>query len=784
MKREEPEKSGDHGRSRLWIITGLLALAAFLFYLVWGGKVRESWQREKLADLNVILITLDTMRADHVSCYDKEFVATPAIDSLAAGGVVFENCIAQTPLTLPSHTTILSGTYPFFHQVRDNGGFVVPPQIRFISEILQEHEFRTAAFIASYVLHSKWGVNQGFDSFSDRFDLSRYKRLALGEVRKNAADVLLDARTWLERNGSHRFFAWVHLYDPHSPYDFPSPFREKYAGQPYRGAVAYMDEELGKFFAFLKKQGLWDNSLIIATGDHGESLGEHREQNHGFFIYESCVRVPLIVHAPFSFTVKRVRRMVEHVDLAPTIIESLKIKTTDTFQGRSLLPLLLGKHVSGMDSAYTETYYPRLHFGWSELKACYSGKWKYILAPEEELYEWPSDRAEAQNLLYKNSFERNRVKSKLNSLVSRYSRNALKPVNFKDSDPESLAKLHALGYITATVDTSHRSKLADPKNKIGIYLDLTRAREMSDEGQTDLAIATVEKIVTADPEIIDAHMFLGNLFYNKRDFPRALGYFQEVLRKKPDYNFAMLNVINTLIAMKEWQKVQIESDRFLALFPDDPMLNFKKGTALLQKKDERKALEFFQKTVRLDPANVQALNKIGEIYFSRKDYTAAGDFFDKALAVNPESTESLFNLALIEDEKGNAGKAEAFYRQTLAASPQHLRAAYNLAELLRKTDRYAEAVALYQKTIEINPDFSICYFMVAKYYLDRKKNLPEAIRLCERGVRITPADKYTAFGYYILSDIYSYLRQSAAARQCLEKADAIMKKTQRTNPRN
>jgi arylsulfatase A-like enzyme/cytochrome c-type biogenesis protein CcmH/NrfG len=761
MKR----KTGENGKTFLskqrFVYVGSIALIVSLLVFFFGPKLREWRQLKKLRGLNVILITLDTLRADHVSGYGFDIVPTPALASLAEEGVLFENCIAQTPLTLPSHTTILSGTYPLHHQVRDNGGFVVPPQLLLISEILREHRFRTAAFIAAYVLHSKWGINQGFDWFDDRFDFSKYKRIALGEVRKNAATVLASARSWLAQNGRQRFFSWIHLYDAHSPYDSPSEFSKKNPGHPYRAAIAYMDSELGKFFDYLKAEGYWQNSLIIVTGDHGESLGEHQELFHGYFLYESSVRVPLIVHAPFPFPIKRIAPMVQHVDLVPTILDCLQLRTNAPLDGRSLLPLMLGKHVAGFDHAYTETYYPRLHFGWSELKAYYSGKLKYILAPQEELYDWQKDAAESQNLIFKESYERARLKAKIIALVESHARAALKPLNFKESDPEAFDKLRSLGYITSPANLTSRTLLPDPKAKIDIFHSLTQASALKDAGHVDQAIAQVQKIIVVDPDIIDAYMLLGNMYFAKKEYRKALEYYQDALLKKPDY---------------KWQQALKQVEKYLLVFPNDATLYFEKGNIFFQRNEFDQAIAALWKAVALDPNYAGALNSLGEIYFAKKDYERADSCFRQALRTNPEMIKAQFNLALIQEEKGDNAAAMVSYRQVLAVQPQNLRAAYNLAELLRKTGRYDEALPFFKKAMEINPDFNIPYFMVAKYYADQKKDLAEAIKLCEKGVAIRPQNKYTAFGYYILADIYSYLQEPQRSKNYAEIADSIIKK--------
>jgi arylsulfatase A-like enzyme/Flp pilus assembly protein TadD len=752
------------------VATALLAAA----YLLLRPAIATRLLLRQLPRCNVILLTLDTLRADHLSCYSPGQVETPNLDRLAGEGTRFETCISQTPLTLPAHTTILSGTYPLYHQVRDNGGFLVPGTLQLLGEMLQPRHFATAGFIAAYVLHSKWGINQGFDFFADNFDLAKYNSISLGKVQKRADEVLGEAEAWLRQNGRRRFFSWIHLYDPHTPYEPPSPFRERYADHPYRGEVAYLDAELGKFFDFLKRENLWDNTIIVVSGDHGESFGEHREQGHGFFIYESTVRVPLIIRAPRPFPVARVGRIVEHVDIVPTILAMLDIPQPGQVQGRSLLNLMLGRSETGFASAYTETYYPRLHFGWSELTALYDGKWKYIKAPRAELYDLPADGGEERNLERRQSFTARQLQRGLSEFQSRMGKAALAPPGTGKLDRDAMEKLAALGYVTASVDTTGKADLIDPKEKVDLYNNMDSAKQLMGDGRLDEAITLVKSIIAADPEMVDVHMLLGNLLFRQRKFRPALDAFREVLRQRPDYNFAMLNVLFSLKNLGEWQECLAEIGRFRTLFPDDPELFLEEGEVWTSLRKFGPAIAALQKSLALDNANARAWKKMGEIYFLQGEYEKAAEFIRKGIELSPQQKKSHFDLALIEEGRGDAAAAEANYRRELQINPNNFMASYNLAELLRKGNRADEALAFFQATMKNNATFSIPFFMSAKYYLDRRQNLDEAIALCRTGIAIKPVDKYTAFGYYILSDIYSYKGERGPAEKCFRQAETLM----------
>ena len=532
--------------------------------------------------------------------------------------------------------------------------------------------------------------------------------------------------------------------------------------------------ELGKFFAFLKAEKLWDNTIIIVTGDHGESFGEHREQGHGFFIYDSTVRVPLIIRAPRAFPAARIERIVEHVDIVPTILAMLNIPRPGAVQGRSLLNLMLGRSETGFDSAYTETYYPRLHFGWSELSALYSGKWKYIQAPGAELYDLPADRGEERNLERRYSFDARRIKRGLAEFQERAGKMALAPPGTGKLDRDALEKLAALGYVTSSVDTTGKTGLIDPKEKIDQYNNLDTAKQLMGKDRLDEAVALVKSTIAADSEMVDAHMMLGNLLYRQRKFRPALAAFREVLQRRPDYNFAMLNVLYCLKELGEWQQCLLEIEHFRTLFPEDPALFYEEGEVLAVRRKFKPALAALQKSLDLDHANARTWKKMGEIYFLQGEYEKAAAAIRKGIEFSPQQQKSHFDLAVIDETRGDAAAAEANYRRELQINPGNFMASYNLAELLRKGNRADEALLFYQVTMKSRPSFAIPFFMVAKYYFDRRRNLDEAITLCLSGIAITPVDKYTAFGYYILADIYSYKSERGAAEKYFRQAESLM----------
>ena len=306
---------------------------------------------------NVVFITIDTLRADHLGCYGYKQIHTPNIDALAAHSARFEHAYTPVPVTLPAHTAIFTGTYPMLSGMHDFSGNKLNPSQPTLASVLKEHGYATAAVIGSAVLDSRFGLNKGFDFYYDHFDFNRLQESNLEEMERPGnlvADVALD---WLGKNYKSSFFLWMHLYDPHYPYRPPAPYSEQYKDRPYDGEIAFADSQVGRLITFLKSKGLYENTLIVLTGDHGESLGEHGEKFHGFFVYNATLHVPVIIHLPGSDAPKTIPELVSLTDLMPTVLQALKVDVPPQVQGQSLLPIMTQKKD---DNSAAST--PRLSF--------------------------------------------------------------------------------------------------------------------------------------------------------------------------------------------------------------------------------------------------------------------------------------------------------------------------------------------------------------------------------------------------------------------------------------
>jgi arylsulfatase A-like enzyme/Tfp pilus assembly protein PilF len=733
------------------------------------SKLREG------QDFNVILITLDTTRADRLGCYGFSNIETPMIDLLASRGIRFDKCYAQTPLTLPSHTSIMTGTLPLYHGVRDNGGFIVPRELRTMAELFKERGYETAAFIAAYVLDSKWGLDQGFDTYFDQFDLSKFKKISLGTVQRPANEVMDEALPWLEKKKGGKFFVWIHLYDPHSPYEPPPPYDSQYARHPYLGEIAFADSQLRRLWEFLEDNGLLRNSFLVLAGDHGESLGEHEEASHGFFVYQAAIHVPLIFTVPFSrFQGLSSAKVASLTDIFPTVCELSGLPVPAEVQGKSLLPSFYRPGRENGSLAYSETFYPRFHYGWSELKSIQNASYKLILAPVPELYDLVQDPGEQKNVLYLQKKAYEDLNAQAESFIQKNSLNAYE-TDYSKIDEETREKLAALGYIGSFSDPAklEGKTLANPKDKIGIFNELSRAREIGMGGRPDEAIGIIQGIIASDPEITDAYFTIGNIYFQQKKFTEAIDYFQQVLGRKPDDTFAAINVALSYEGMGKFDEAENFLLDYLSKgFPDSQFYFMLGNMNFLQKKYD-KAIPYFEECISLNADSAGSHNMLAAIYIIQDDLSRANEHIQQAIQLNPRLSTVYYNQAQIYEKEGKPQEAEAAYLKELELSPKHFKSMYNLSRLYRMrgdTDREYEYL---QKCLETEPDFPLTYFYLARIYLNRGERYQEAIDLVKKGIELKPDKGDLPLGYFLLADLYNRIGDGAQSLEYAQKGQSL-----------
>jgi len=757
------------------IVSLILVIAAAIILVFSLGRGEFSRLKGK-GNYNAILITVDTLRADRIGCYGFSGIETPCMDLFASRGITFEKCVATTPLTLPSHTSILTGTYPTFHGVRDNGGFLVPSEIVTLAELFKQEGYQTAGFVASYVLDSKWGINQGFDYYFDRFDLSRYKTISLGNVQRRGDEVINEALAWLEEHKHHKFFTWIHLYDPHTPYEPPSPYAEKYPGRPYVGEIAYTDSQLARLWQYLEINDLAQKTFLVFASDHGESLGEHQETTHGFFIYQEGVHVPLIFVTPFE-KIQGLRRssVVSLVDIMPSLLEMAEIPCPPQVQGRSLVPVFFKEENNGEKFAYSETFYPRYHYGWSELKGIQNKRFKLILAPRPELYDLENDPEEQENLAASRHEELKRLEALAEDFIDRTSENAFQ-VDYRQMDEETRQKLAALGYIGSFADPSslQGKRLANPKDKIGVFNQISKARELGLEGDFDQAVSMMNEIIKEDPDIIDAYFTLGNLYFKERKFEKALEAFFEALDRKPDDAFTVINIANSYIQLRNFEEAEKFILSFLPSLPPDSQVNLVLGNIYNSQKKYDQAIEYYNKCLELNPYSASAYNALGGVYIVQDKIAEAERHLQKALELNPGLFNVHYNHAQLHEKKGDLIQAAEEYRKELDNIPHNFRASFNLSRVYRLQGREEDELRYLEKTIEINPYFPLSYFYKARILLNRGQNFEEAVSLVKKGIDLKPDQKDLPLGYFLLADLYNRLGNQALSQEYAKKGRALI----------
>jgi choline-sulfatase len=730
--------------------------------------------------LNLLLVTLDTTRADRIHAYGFDGIATPNLDRLAREGVLFEHAVAPAPLTLPAHSSIFTGKYPPAHGVRDNGGFFLDEKETTLAERLSGRGFKTGGFVGAYVLDHKWGVAQGFQTYFDDFDLSKYQSLSLGSVDRPGNEVADRALAWLDTVAGSRFFGWVHFYDAHSPYEPPEPYKSQYAGHPYLGEIAFVDSQVGRLLAFLDSHDLARNTVVVVMGDHGESLGEHGEATHGFFVYQATTHVPLLIRAPYdAMAGRRVADVVRSIDVLPTTLELLGVKTGETFAGASVVPLMTGAVKELGLAAYSEAVYPRFHFGWSDLRAFSAGRYKYIAAPRPELYDLEQDPNELRNIYPERVALGERMGQELQALERGLSSGKEAPAAAVEVDPDARQRLAALGYVGTFVATAStdRAGLADPKDKIQLFNLMTQARETSrHDHASDEGLHALERVIAQDPKVIDAWFMLGNEYYRRGEFTRAIDQYTHALALKPDYDLVVINMANAYRALGRDREAMIGYRRFMDLDPRNAQIRYEAAQILIDNGELDEARAQLEHALQLEPKLAAARNALGVVSLKRGDARGAEREIRAAIAQNPDVRYAHYNLALVAEQEGNFERAVAEYRAEIEAHPQSYKAAFNLGRLYGRLGDRPGQLDAYRQSIAMNPSFAEGSLYLAKLYLDGGDHFDEALTLARKGIELAPTSESAPLGYYVIADIYSREGRRAEAEQEAAKGRALERK--------
>jgi arylsulfatase A-like enzyme/Tfp pilus assembly protein PilF len=757
---------------KMAVLLFLLAAIAGAGFYYWKAS-----SSKMIPPKNVLLITIDTLRSDHLGIYGYAPAQTPNIDRWAQQGARFLNATSTTPLTLPSHSSIMTGTYPLEHGVRDNGGFYLDEKWNTLAEILQTSGMKTGGFVSAFVLDHRWGIAQGFQEYFDHFELSKFKMVSLDSVQRRGDETLNEALSWIDKNKRSRFFAWIHFYDPHTPYDPPDPFRADFQDRPfglYDGEISYVDNLIGRIQDYLEKNNLTNTTAIVLMSDHGESLGEHEETGHGFFVYDATMHIPLIIVMPGQKPVI-VGDQVRSIDVYPTICDALGVKSDPAVRGVSLLPLMHGKTLPQKLTAYSESYYPRFHYGWSELKALRTAEYKYIDVPDREFYRLSKDPKEMENLYSTFSDKAAPFETELSKLLLQDT--GVKMAQAMDDD--SVEKLQALGYIgsfTPLQQGQQEGSLPDPKLKIQLYNLLKVAQWYSAEGKTKEAFDSIRKLIGEDQGILEAYLVLGNLYSKEKKYSEARASFEKALELNPEYASAVFGLAKTYKDEEKWEAAAAGFERLTKLDPRDSKPYFHLGDIASAQKKYQDALGYFQKAVDLDPEQGGSRNRLAVCYLEMEKYDDAEKEFREVLKVNPRMPNGNFNTALIYEAKGNLDQAIVAYRKELEFYPEAYPAHFNLSRIYRQQGRIAEEKAELEACIAVKPEYGIAYLYLAKNLMDSGGDLMKSKQLVEQGLKNLSEQSQIPLGHYLLADIYNRLGDSHQATLQVQLARQAEKK--------
>jgi arylsulfatase A-like enzyme len=648
----------------------------------------------------IVLVSIDTLRADHLPLYGYTKGRTPALDALARDAVVFDRAYSQAPQTLPSHTSMMTGMLPFEHGVRDNLGFVLSKDKKTLPSLLGAAGYATGGFVSAYVLRSATGFGSGFGVFDDKLPEGGVNR-SIGLIQRPGDQTLAAATSWMDTLENDKFFLFLHLYEPHKPYAPP----ERFSGlAPYDGEISFADEITGHLMDYLKRRDWYDRAIIVVTGDHGEGLGDHGELEHGLFVYDEAIHVPWIAKLPGERSAgRRVAAPVEHIDLLPTLLSLASVPRPSGLRGRDLTPALIGRGALPPTSIYSEALYSRYHFGWSELLALTDERYRYIRAPREELYDLERDPHERQNIAGERPQTVNAMRSALDAMVEGRDVEAPSAVSAEDRQ-----KLAALGYVgTQFSPTSNRpgAALPDPKDMVDVLRQYREAIDLLDERKFAGAAGIFKDLLAQQPDMMDVWVQYGAVLTRLGRDAEALDAYRQIVRLKPDEPSGLLGAASTLIKMgrldearqfarlavksaaanahemlatialanRNWDEAQRQADLAAAADPGLPMPTYVRGLIAYHQQRYQEALPLLiQARDDWSTRTIQTMDLryyIGDTLARLERYPEAAQFFQEEISLYPTNLRARAGLALLYASMNRPDDVEKAIDQMLVVSP-------------------------------------------------------------------------------------------------------------------
>jgi len=683
---------------RRWLLAVTVIVAASAVaaaaYVRFG---RSPGHLTRNADQNVLLITIDTLRADALGCSGGR-AATPNLDALAADGIRFDYAHTQAVITLPSHTSILTGLYPFQHGVRDNTGFRLQPRIDTMATLLQRAGYATGAFVGAFPLDSRFGLTRGFDVYDDHYGETNHV-VAFAMAERPAGAVVDVATQWIAGQ-RRKWFAWVHVFDPHAPYRPPAPFDSRYAADPYSGEVAYVDSALGPLLSLARRQPR--PTLIVVTGDHGEALGSHGEETHGLFAYEPTLKIPLIIddtgqRHPFRSAVTDLPA--RHVDILPTVLDALSLAVPKNLPGRSLAAAI-ERGDRSQPASYFEALEPFFNRGWAPLTGVLVGREKFVDLPTQELYALRDDPGEADNLLPREG-ERARL---IEARLREFHASPLGDTGRTRESAGAMAQLQALGYVSGSAPVkTHYTDEDDPKRLVGLDREIHRGVELFQTSRPTEALEVYRDLIRKRPGMPLGYLHAGFLEWELGRPNEAIATLKQAIDNgastgelQAQLGIYLAESGSAEEAIRELTPVTAGDS------PDVDALNAL-GIALSRAGRQQEALATFARVLKISPGNASAWQNSGTIYLEQNDNAAARQAFTAALALDPRLATALNGLGVVDMRSGNRAAAIEAWKRAVAADPRQFDTLFNLGMTLRDSGDPAGARQYFQRFVETAP---------------------------------------------------------------------------------
>ncbi|HXI04253.1 MAG TPA: sulfatase-like hydrolase/transferase, partial [Candidatus Saccharimonadales bacterium] len=693
---------------------------------------------------NLLLITVDTTRADHLGCYGYEAGSTPAIDALAGRGALFEKAYTPSVLTLPSHTTIMTGRIPPDHGVRNNGTDRLGDGAVTLAEVLRKSGWSTAAFVGGAVLDAAYGLDQGFGVYDD--STAKEVQHTVGYAERDAMAVTDAALSWLGTRPKGPWFLWVHYFDPHAPYRPPEPFASRFAGHPYDGEIAYADSGIAKLLAAVQSAGETGRTITVLVADHGEGLDQHGEETHGVFLYNETTRVPMIISAPGLVPApKRLDPIVRTTDLMPTILDLLGVAVPGRLDGVSLRPLLDGGALGKTLTAYSEAVLPAEMYGWSPMASLRSGKWKYIAAPRPELYDLDADPGETHDLAAAEPDQAGRLRADLVALLKAVGGGASRSERVTMTE-EQEARLRSLGYVSGSNPTFRQSLdadplailsggsrgLPDPKDKVAMLERIEVMLRSYGQGRLDDAVEQAGAILRDNPDNNLVRTYLAAAYRRQEKLDLALAEYKRLIQRQPENIDAWVGEGWTLMKLGRYDEAKAAYDHVLGV----------------------------------SPKNVDAMSSLGSLYFIEGDFDKAQELFERVLRSRPDHVGVIQTLARIAGARGRPDQAEAYMRRAIAAEPDNPGLVLGLAAIQLQGPHPESALETLSAAVTAHPDRPEILVARGDVYV-KLGRLDEAEADYQKATSLAPRAPQ---GYHALGRLAARRGDKEAARRLFQKA--------------